>query len=392
MSHPAETIVAGQASAAANLAGPPTADRRSDIDAKQVLVADLLRECGCEALLLFDQENLAWFTAGAVARGVLDPADLPGLLCTAEKRWLLCSNVDTQRLFDEELDGLGFELKERPWHWEREHWLAELCQGKRVAADDALLISALAPKAVRQQLQRLRLRLSPYEQVCYRALGQILGHALEATCKTVTAGETEREIAGQISHRLIRRGALPVSISVSADGRARHYRQLGYTATPIKKSCLVTATARKYGLCATASRAMSFGALDEVLPKEHDAACKVAATYVASTWPDAVPGAILAAGRRVYFVIGFEHEWLQCPQGHLTGRLPVERRFRLDTSELLEAGWAVTWRASIGAASSCDTFLITDHGPQLITVTESWPLKRIRVQGAEFTRPDLLQR
>jgi len=52
----------------------------------------------------------------------------------------------------------------------------------------------------------------------------------------------------------------------------------------------------------------------------------------------------------------------------------------------------VTWRASAGSALSCDTFLLTEDGPRTITATENWPLKRIRIQGAEFVRPDLLIR
>ena len=36
--------------------------------------------------------------------------------------------------------------------------------------------------------------------------------------------------------------------------------------------------------------------------------CKVNATYLASTWPDAVPREILLAGRRIYLVSGYEHE------------------------------------------------------------------------------------
>jgi hypothetical protein len=63
-----------------------------------------------------------------------------------------------------------------------------------------------------------------------------------------------------------------------------------------------------------------------------------------------------------------------------------------ETEELFQSGWAVTWRASVGAAASCDTFLITDTGPELITPTEMWPLKTIRIQGAEFIRPFLLER
>ncbi len=365
-----------------------TSDRRADIEAKQTLVAGLLQEAGCEGLLALEPENFAWLTSGATNRGVLDSAELPLVYFGPEQRWILASNVDTQRVFDEELDGLGFLLKEWPWHWGREQMLNDLCQGRRLACDRPFLDL----RVVGDRLRLLRRNLTVYEQACYRALGQLVTHALEATCRTFEQGESEREIAAQLSHRLLHRGVQPSLIGVAADGRSRLYRQFGFTSTPIQRYAVLTVTGRKYGLYATASRCVSFGAPDAALRKEHDATCKISATYLASTWPDAVPREILTAGRRIYQLTGFEHDWMLCPQGHVTGRAPVELTLTPQTTELFQPGWAVTWRASVGAALSCDTYLVAEAGAQAITPTEAWPLKRIRVQGADFIRPDILQR
>src|SRR5262249_55680442 len=134
------------------------------------------------------------------------------------------------------------------------------------------------------------------------------------------------------------------------------------------------------------------GPPDPAVRRDHDTACKVTATYIASSWPDAVVRQILGSGRRIYQVSGAEHEWLHGPQGCVTGRAPVELALTPHCEDVLGSGWAVNWRASAGAALSCDTFLITDEGPRAVTVPENWPLKRIRIQGAEFVRPDLLVR
>jgi hypothetical protein len=369
-----------------NLTTP--SDRRADLEAKQALIGALLEEIKCEGLLVLEPENFGWLSSGGAARGLVDEGETPALYFSQEGRWALCSNVDTQRLFDEEIDGLGFQLKEWPWHWGRAQLLNDLFQGRRVACDRPLPSCEL----VADRLRQLRRRLTPYEQACYRALGQIVSHALEASCRTLTVGETEREVAGQMSHRLMHRGVLPVLVHVAADGRARTYRHCGFTAAPVKSHCIIKVTARKYGLCATASRSVCFGPPDPALRKEHDNACKVTATYVASSWPDSVPRQILAGGRRVYQVSGVEHEWQLFPQGYLTGHLPVELALLPQTEDLFQAGWAATWQSSCGGALSCDTFLITEEGPRTITAAESWPLKRIRVQGAEFVRPDLLIR
>src|SRR5437868_8100531 len=93
-------------------AAAAASDRRSDIEWKQTRAAALLQELGCDGLLVRQPENFAWLTSGAMARGVLSEAELPLVYFSADQRWLIASNVDTQRLFDEELDGLGFQLKE----------------------------------------------------------------------------------------------------------------------------------------------------------------------------------------------------------------------------------------------------------------------------------------
>jgi hypothetical protein len=179
---------------------------------------------------------------------------------------------------------------------------------------------------------------------------------------------------------------------VTADGRGRAYRQASYTSTPITRNCVMTLTARKYGLCARASRAISFGQSDASFRRDHDCACKISATYVAGSWPDSVPRQILLTGQRIYQLTGVEHEFYLAPQGHVTGHAPVELSLSLHDESLLQARWALTWCVSVGAAVSCDTFLISEEGPRAITSAENWPLKRIRIQGAEFVRPDVLAR
>jgi Xaa-Pro aminopeptidase len=372
--------------------GEPTAggvsDRRADVELKMGQVATLLGETTCDGLLLLDPDNFSWLTSGATPRGQLNPDEAPAVYCNGEQRWLLASNADSQRFFDEELDSLGFQLKEWPWHWGREQLLVDLCQNRRIACDKPFGDA----KVVGDRLRRLRRQLSIYEQACLRALGHILSHALEATCRTMEVNQNEREVAGQISHRLLHRGVLPLHIGVAAGERSKRYRNYGFTSTPITGYAQMTATARKYGLTATASRALCFGELAAEVRQAQNAVCRVSASYLASTWPEAVPREILTAARRIYMVAGYEHEWALCEQGHVTGRAPVELAITTQTEDIFLPGWAVTWHASADSASSCDTFLVTDKGPKVLTPTETWPLKRIRIQGAEFVRPDVLQR
>jgi Xaa-Pro dipeptidase len=367
-----------------------SSDRRGDIDTKQAHIGALLRESGREGVLLLEPENVAWLTAGAQPRGVLDPSTAPALFCTPEGRWAITCNTDTQRLFDEELDGLGFQLKEWPWHWGREQFLCDLCHNRKILTDR--LPGVAGDFQLLEEMRKLRRVLTPYEQACLLALGQTVAHALEATCRTMAHKENEREVAGQLSHRLIHRGVHPVHVGVAADGRSKDYRRHAFTPTVIDKYAVLTATGRKYGLCVTASRTVCFGEIPEELKNAHSAVCRVVASYLASTWPDAVPREVLTAGRRIYAISGFEHEWLLAPQGHVTGRLPIELQITPQTTDLFEPHLAVTWSASAGPAVSCDTFLVTENGPKVVTAPEIWPLKRIKIQGAECLRADVMVR
>jgi Xaa-Pro aminopeptidase len=363
-------------------------DRRDDIDAKQQRVAQLLADVACDGLLILDPANFTWLSSGAVARCVLDAAEQPGLFFTPTQRWLLASNVESQRMFDEELDGMGFLLKEWPWHWGREQLLSDLVINRKAACDELLRDT----KPVGERLKPMRRALTRYEQACALQVGQIVAHALEATCRTAARGDSERELAGQISHRLYRRGATPAMISVAADGRSREYRRHGFTSAPVQQHAVLTCTARKYGLYATASRTFSFGPPEERFRKEHQTACKIAATFIASTWPDAGPKEMFNAARRVYLLTGQEHEWQLCPQGWITGRQPVELALMPDTTALLQSGWAATWGPTVGAAVCCDSFLITDGGAKRLTVPEQWPLINLRISGAEIATPNILER
>src|SRR5262245_61587296 len=117
LSTTSETALVSTASSPTETAAPDAGnDRRADVDAKMAHVAAVLQEAGCDGLLLLEQDNLSWLTSGGIARGILDPHEMPALYCNGDARWLLSSNVDSQRMFDEEIDGLGFQLKEWPYH------------------------------------------------------------------------------------------------------------------------------------------------------------------------------------------------------------------------------------------------------------------------------------
>lgn len=371
--------------------GEPTderlAARRADIDAKQQLVAGVLAEVGCEAVVLLMPAHVAWFTSGLVARGLIADSERPGVYTNGRQRWLLSSSVDSQRLFDEELDRLGFQLKEWAWPVGRAELLLNVTSGRSVAADRPFPNVPL----VNDRLRPLVRPLSAYDQVAYRELARWVAHAVEATARGVRSGDAEEEVAGQLGHRLLHHGIEPAALSVTADGRGAKYRRAGFTSAPVARYCTVQATGQRAGLFATAARTVAFEVPDE-LRAAHALAAKLSAVYRSFSVPGATVSAATEANSVVLAGTPYEFDDRLSPPGYGTGRFAAEELRRAGHDEPLAAGQAVVWQPRVGPAACADTVIVTESGPEPVTPPAEWPFKRITVRGVTSDVPDLLVR
>ncbi len=81
-------------------------------------------------------DSVAWFTSGGDLSQTLGSDQSSILLYISRtSRAVVADNVQSSRVFEEELAGLGFQLKERPWYDDPQQVIAELCHNKRVATD-----------------------------------------------------------------------------------------------------------------------------------------------------------------------------------------------------------------------------------------------------------------
>ncbi len=364
------------------------AARRADIDAKQALLAEMIAELGCEAAILLVPAHSAWFTGGLNLRGLFAEAERPGIYTTGKMRWLICGNVDTQRLFDEELDGLGFMVKEWNWSTGRALLLAELVAGKKVASDRPF-------PGLPQLVERLRTAirpLHPFDEHRYRELGGIVSHALEATARGFTRGDSEREIAGQLAHRVLHKGAEVHSLSVIADTRGEKFRRAGFTETPAEWGCTLQLTAVRHGMHVTASRTVSFGPPSEEFRQAYEAACKLAAIFRAGAKPDSTLGAAVETGFTWLKHSPYEHQWRLSPPVFGTGWVAAEELRRSGHDEPFQDRQPLVWQARLGPASVVDTALVTPHGADAMTPPNDWPYKRITMGMQTQEIADLLIR
>ncbi len=91
------------------------AARRADVEEKHQRVVAFLDEHNLDALILGRADSIAWFTAGGdLAQSLSSERGAVLLFINRRSRAVISDNVQSARAFEEELSGLGFQLKERP--------------------------------------------------------------------------------------------------------------------------------------------------------------------------------------------------------------------------------------------------------------------------------------
>jgi hypothetical protein len=362
--------------------------RRIDVDGKQQLVARLLADTECEGVLVLHPPNFRWLTSGAQPIGLYGRDEAPALYFNTQQRWLIASATDSPRLFAEDLDGLGFMLKEWPWTASREQLLADLVFGRKVACDLPFRDCLFAGTFFASE----RRKLTPFEAARLSELGELVTHAVEATARNFAWGDSEEEIAGHLAHRLYRHGVDPVAVQVTGDGRGRTFRRRAFRADPVERWCVVQATGRKFGLHATVARTAFRRPPDADERDEFEVTLRVRVAHLATARIGERVAASLDAGKAVLRPTAYEHEWRLAPPVCLTGREPSEGVFLPAAQDRWSLGWTAVWQERVGAAAVVDTYWLAEDGWHMATPPTDWPIRRAVSQGRAFDLADVLVR
>jgi len=366
--------------------------RRDDIEEKHQRIRDFLDATGHDGVVFGLADSVAWFTSGGDLGQNLG-SDQSAILLFINRtcRAVITDNVHSNRVFEEELAGLGFQLKERPWYEDSLQVVAELCHNKRIATD----LGQNGYSQLRREndpLFTLRRRLTGLERKRLRALGRTVSLAVEATCRNFDPGEREADVAGHLAHRLIREGVVPVDLRVASDDRLARYRQPTFTACPIRKRATIAVTGRRHGLCASVTRTVAFGAVDAEFQQHHSLATMVDATCIFFSRPGEVISEVFRRAKRIYEKFHHPHEWTLDYQGSLIGYSPREVLLRPDSGLILDSNMALSWSPSVCAARTEDTVVVDSRGYEVVTRMQDWPVIEVAVKGYIIPRPAILQR
>jgi len=368
----------------------PTFDplRIAEVQRRHELLAEYLHLRQLDALLLKRCANSSWLTCGGELQRPGGCEPMAALLATPDARVALTNNVDSPLLFDGPLNGLGFQLKERPWHEPCDRLCEEICRGRRVGCD----LPHPGTELVDADLADFRRRLNNWEEPLLRELGRDLAHAVEATCRNCAEGATESELAGEVQHRLARHLIAAVRVQVLSDGRGERYRHWGFSDAPIRKFATVAVVGRRQGLHLGVARTFAFGQPpDRLLQSLHHAGLLLGTALYFSQAGWTISD-VWSRVQRIYEKFGAADEWRLADQGELTGYEPCEQRVGPGVAQTLAAGHAVHWHPSVGPALLGESLLVQPQGQTLLTLTRQWPLMTVAIKGTPIELPGLLIR
>ncbi|HLY30881.1 MAG TPA: M24 family metallopeptidase [Ktedonobacterales bacterium] len=365
--------------------------RQGEVDAKLARLRARMADRRLAAVVVEQNTNIAWLTAGAsTAINLASDTGTSPLVITANQAFVVTDRIEARRLADEEdLPGLGFTPVVEPWE-HRGGELARLTTGRAVGADTPRFGGDWADMSA--DLSELRVMLMPAEAERLRYVGRMTSDALAEVIGVVTPGMTEFEIAGRLDDACRRRGGWASVNLVASDERIAAYRHPLPTGKRVERYAMLVLCCRWQGLIAAATRLIHFGPLPEELMAAAHMVARVDATLINATRAGRTLGEQWALARETYTAAGYPEAVYEHHQGGSIAYLPRERLATPDDPTPIQLYQAFAWNPSVRGMKSEDTVLLTEDGPQVITETPGWPTWEVTLDGATVARPAILVR
>jgi Xaa-Pro aminopeptidase len=169
---------------------------------------------------------------------------------------------------------------------------------------------------------------------------------------------------------------------------------------------LLSVTAERGGLHASATRTVAFEDAPAWLENRHETATRVEATAIdatvraastragASAGGGGTAGDVFEAVVDAYDALGAAGEWRNHHQGGAAGYAGREWIASPGSDQPVESPMAYAYNPTVSGAKSEDTVLVTDDGAEVLTRTGEWPTRSAasRLPDSDFAvdRPAVL--
>lgn len=345
-----------------------------------------------DGVLLRKRRSFAWLTMGrsnhivwTTEEGVAD------LLIFPDRVVCVTTRMESGRIAEEELAGLGFEMITPEWTEGLLPTLRRLCAGKKIGTDvwpDAIGIENGV--YVGDGLFQLTYVLEKEEIRRYTWLCRQAATAVEETCREIRPGMSEWEIQSRLAEKILTHGILPQVILVATDERVFRYRHPIPTSKPLRQYAMLVLCAEKWGLVANVTRLVHFGPLPKELSEKRLKLAEIDLTMNLATRPGIPIRDVVRLGIEAYHQVGHPDDWRFLHQGGPTGYASREFLATPDSEGVVQLHQAFAWNPSLPGIKSEDTIWVDEETNHFLTHTGNWPYIIMERDGRVYQRPDIL--
>jgi Xaa-Pro dipeptidase len=360
-----------------------------DIEIKQDRIRQLIDCMGMSGIILSTQTNFLWFTCGK-RNDVLKNADisLVNLFITSDKKYLVSSNSDLDRVTNEELEGMGFEPVKYEWYDSSPlEVIRKIKPAGKIGADfsDAGVVS------VENELIALRVDLTGQEIEKARQFSIQYSCLLTDFCSSLKPGITEEKLANDLTCLCMSQGIRMPVVLVGSDERVFKYRHPAATDKKIEKYVLLATVAEKEGLNISISRSVYFGKAPEEIIEKQKAVNYIEAVFCSNSKPGTELKEIFQCGIDAYKDAGYKDEWKNHTQGGIIGYKPREVVASGFSDWKLKNNYLLSWNPTVAGAKAEDISLVFGNETQQLSIDDRWPFMEITAGSQKFKKPEILQ-
>lgn len=345
-----------------------------------VIKTERLREImeanGLGGVLLNSQHNFAWLTGGGsntVNRSIENGSGTI-FIRRDGKRFVLASNIEIERLVDEELSARDFEPVSFDWRDEKASPDIAVTTARRIVPSGDLISDLPLGAGARPAegiIAPCRFSLTDEEIGRYVALGADATEVVERAFGTLSPGMSEMEIASAVGGELITRGIEPVVLLVGSDERLLRFRHPVPTSKVWNKSLMVAICGKRNGLIASVSKVGCAGKIPDELKRRTDAAVNVLDTAFAATTVGESGSGLYEAIAAAYLRNGFADEIGNHHQGGAAGYKSRDWVAHPASRETVQANQAFAWNPTIAGTKAEQTAIVGPDGTIPVTKADT---------------------
>ncbi len=374
---------------------PSKTELTKERETKYQLVKAFLEKEGLTGILLTQVRNVYWITAGVTNTQIVLNKDVGAaslLFMKDGSKHVICNGSEADRLMDESLRELGYELTMYDWYKAnpqqdvRGDIIRELANGGKIGSDIDFPNTVL----VADKFTKLRYSLTEPEIKRYRWLGKQVAEAVETVCRRLEPGMDEYEIEAMTAAELRSRGIFPTVLLIGVDERIYKYRHALPGGTTLEKYGMVNVVAEKWGMPMAVTRFVHFGPLPEELQSKLEKTARVNARFQAATVPGKSCAEIFEECKQWYAEVGYEGEWKKHHQGGAIGYNDREYVIYPGIQETVQKRQAFAWNPTITGAKVEDTMIAYQDSMEVVTRTGNWPMIDVELNGKIYPQPGIL--